>query len=125
MDGPWERWLDQAAGPVVRPYAMTRGRTKPASETFNMMTFVVATQSPGGWSLKWLGPEHLRLLELCRWPNAVAEVAAFVDLPMGVIRVLLGDLHAEGLISICEPPAARRLTDEDVLKEVLNGLRAI
>ena len=54
-----ERWLDAEAGPVVRPYALTRGRTRHSGEAFDLVATVIATQAriadPGG-----LGPEHFR-----------------------------------------------------------------
>nr|BFE85678.1 hypothetical protein GCM10020093_082790 [Planobispora longispora] len=38
-----ERWLDQDAGPIVRPYTVTRGRTRPTSDRFDLIATVVAT----------------------------------------------------------------------------------
>ena len=58
-------------------------------------------------------------------PVSVAELAAELDLAVGVVRVLLGDLLAEGLVAVHEPPAAGNLPDDDILKAVVNGLRAL
>ena len=38
-----ERWLDAEAGPVVRPYALTQGRTRHAGESFDLVATVMAT----------------------------------------------------------------------------------
>jgi hypothetical protein len=55
----------------------------------------------------------------------VVELASKLDLSVGVVRVLLGDLRSAGLISLYEPPAASQPHDVDVLKAVVNGLRAL
>lgn len=124
MDSPQGRWLDREAGPVVRPYAMTRGRTRPAGEMFDLLAIVTATGAVPPRSV-WLSPEHLALLRLCRAPATVADLASDIDLPLGVVRVLLGDMRDEALISVRPPEYGRLKTDELVLEEVLNGLRAL
>jgi hypothetical protein len=75
-------------------------------------------QAPG------LAPEHLWLLSLCRLPVAVADLASDTDLPLGVVRVLLGDLRDRGLIVVAEP-GTQPSSEEDVLRSVLDGLRAL
>jgi|SRR4051794_1765574 hypothetical protein len=117
-------WLDHDAGPVVRPYAMTQGRVAPTGGEFDMMAFVVATAAevqPAGR----LQPEHHAIVATAREPIPVVELASSLDLSIGVVRVLLGDLRSAGLISMYEPPAAARSHDVDVLKAVVNGLRAL
>ena len=115
------------AGPVVRPYAVTGGRTDPAGDTvLDLITVISAADAaprPGGRG--GLGPEHRALLRLCRAPVTVADVAADVALPLGVVRVLLGDLIQQGMITVLPPPAQRPQARTDLLKEVLDGLRAL
>lgn len=117
-------WVDDQAGPVVRPYAMTRGRTRPVRGTFDLITLVVATRTaaPGQ---PGLGPEHLAILRLCPRPISVAEIAATLNLPVGTIRVLLGDLLDQGLIHLREPRPATVLPDESVFQAVINGLQSL
>jgi hypothetical protein len=124
---PQERWLDEAAGPVVRPYAVTKGRTRPTGEAFDLIAVVVATGSgaAGLAGLDGLGPEHLTLLRWCRQPTFVADLSADLDLPLGVIRILLADLRERGLVLVQSPPSRHQQPDADILKEVLNGLRAL
>jgi Protein of unknown function (DUF742) len=122
--GPDHDWLDREAGPVVRPYAMTGGRVRPVSGGFDLVAFVVAVPFDGPLPVH-LQPEHRAILGLTQAPLSVAEVAAHLDLALGVVRVLLGDLLAERLISMHEPQAAAGLPDENVLKAVVNGLRAL
>jgi uncharacterized protein DUF742 len=117
-------WLDYDAGPVVRPYAMTQGRVAPSGGEFDLVAFVVAVV-PDGVSMPGLQPEHHAIVAAAWEPISVVELASTLDLSIGVIRVLLGDLRSAGLISLYEPPAAAQPHDVDVLKAVVNGLRAL
>ena len=117
-------WLDDAAGPVVRPYAVTQGRVPQSGAGFDLVAFVVATV-PGSSTAPHLLPEHQAIIATARAPLSVAELASRLDLPVGVFRVLLGDLRSAGLISLYEPPAASQPHDMNVLKAVVNGLRAL
>jgi hypothetical protein len=117
-----ETWHDQEAGPVVRPYAITRGRTEPAKGDFDLISLVVSTdETPEKFMLE---PEHRRILALCRAPVSVAEISADLDLPLGTVRVMLGDLVEKGLIQIREPQAGAQSPPEQLLKAVINGLRS-
>jgi hypothetical protein len=119
-----ERWLDEEAGPIVRPYAVTKGRTTSGSGTqFGLIDVVAAT---GEWPQPHFrpGPEHRRIMELCRWPKPVIDLASETDLPVGVVRVLLGDLIDEGLLRVL--PAQRKpQTDQHLLRMVLDGLQSL
>jgi hypothetical protein len=117
-------WLDNDAGPVVRPYAMTRGRVAPDGGEFDLVAFVVAAM-PGLPPSPHLQPEHHAIIAAAWEPISVVELASKLDLAIGVVRVLLGDLRSAGLISLYEPPAATQPHDVDVLKAVVNGLRAL
>ncbi|WP_250035742.1 DUF742 domain-containing protein [Paractinoplanes maris] len=117
-------WLDHDAGPVVRPYAMTQGRVAPTDGEFDLVAFVVAT-ADGDAGAGHLQPEHHAIVAASWEPISVVELASALDLSIGVIRVLLGDLRSAGLISLYEPPAASQPHDVDVLKAVVNGLRAL
>ncbi|MEV6847828.1 DUF742 domain-containing protein [Actinoplanes sp. NPDC051411] len=124
-DSPGDlHWLDQDAGPVVRPYAMTQGRVAPSGGEFDLVAFVVAVV-PDGVSTPGLQPEHHAIVSAAWEPISVVELASTLDLSIGVVRVLLGDLRSAGLISLYEPPAAAQPHDVDVLKAVVNGLRAL
>jgi Protein of unknown function (DUF742) len=120
-----DRWLDSAAGPVVRPYALTQGRTRHSGEAFDLVATVTATSArvavPGG-----LGPEHIAVLQLAQTPSTVVDIASDVDLPLGVVRILLGDLRELGLVTIQAPvPMKARQVDRNTLREVLHGLRGL
>jgi hypothetical protein len=118
-----DRWLDRDAGPIVRPYALTGGRTRPAGEAFDLTSMITAVRGAQA-SGHDLEPEHLALLRLCRVPACVADLAADLDLPLGVVRVLLSDLRERGLIAVAHPEPGR-LTDPQLLREVADGLRRL
>ncbi|QLH20244.1 DUF742 domain-containing protein [Streptomyces sp. Rer75] len=123
-----DRWFDDAAGPVVRPYAMTRGRTRSAAEDkLDLIAVVVADRvNPGTVADQTLSPEHIDIVELSRdTPQSVAELAAELDLPVGVVRVLIGDLLHAALVRVSRPVPPAELPDERILREVINGLRAL
>ena len=117
-------WLDSDAGPVVRPYAVTQGRVAPSGSEFDLVAFVVATVSEVPPAAR-LQPEHHAIIRASWEPVSVVELAARLDLSIGVVRVLLGDLRSAGLVSLYQPPAAEQPHDIDVLKAVVNGLRAL
>jgi hypothetical protein len=121
-------WFDDEAGPVVRPYAMTRGRTSHAVQhRLDLIALVVAeaqTDDPGADHS--LSPEQADIVGLCRdTPQSVAELAVELDLPVGVVRVLVGDLVDEELVHVTRPIPPAELVDESILRDVINGLRAL
>ena len=123
MRSPEDRWLDDDAGPVVRPYALTGGRTRPIGKSIDLIALVTAIRGlppdPVG-----LEPEHVMVLRRCRLPTSVADLAADLDLPLGVVRILLADMRERGLIMI-HHPVPTRLTDPRILREVADGLRKL
>ena len=126
---PGGQWYDAEAGPLVRPYAMTGGRTKPGPSNvrFDLIALIVVDDNPPDRAEEgFLGPEHRALLTLCRAETqSVAELAADADLPVGVVRVLLGDLLEAGLVRVSRPVPPAQLPDERILREVIDGLRAL
>lgn len=130
MSSESDRWYDDAAGPVVRPYAMTRGRTSHAAEAkIDLIALVVTEAAPGERGAQddqTLSPEHLDIVERCRLQaTSVAELAADLDLPVGVVRVLVGDLLEAAHVHIHQPVPPAELPDESILRDVINGLRAL
>jgi hypothetical protein len=122
--GYGERWIDQEAGPVVRPYFLTKGRTAPAGGAkFDLIDVATTTGERPPEHFR-PGPEHRRILSLCRQPTPIADLTSEIDLPVGVVRVLLGDLVSEGLIQIVstndQPASGQRL-----LRMVLDGLESL
>lgn len=107
---------------LVRPYAMTHGRTR-SSADFDLVTLVVAARPPRPeetWE-----PEHLTILELARRPVSVAEIAARANLPAGVVRVLLDDLRSRGALMVRATTSQSSTPNLTILKAVADGLRAL
>ncbi|MCX2968534.1 MULTISPECIES: DUF742 domain-containing protein [Streptomyces] len=150
-----DAWFDDAAGPVVRPYAMTRGRTRPdARLRLDLIALVTADDDAleraehaapadhraqddapghpvhpgpaGPTPATGFAPEHLTIVRRCSGdPQSVAELAADLDLPVGVVRVLVSDLVTAELVRVTRPVPPAELPDETVLREVIDGLRAL
>lgn len=121
-------WFDDEAGPVVRPYAMTRGRTTSAVQHRLDLIAVVVTEphADDPEADPTLSPEHVDIVELCRdTSQTVAELSAELDLPIGVVRVLVGDLVESELVHVNRPVPPAELPDESILRDVINGLRAL
>ncbi|HUJ04939.1 MAG TPA: DUF742 domain-containing protein [Streptosporangiaceae bacterium] len=114
----------RAPGPVVRPYALVRGRTRPTGETLDVITMVRAAVGADGGEHPDLEPEHLAVLAQCAVPTSVAELASLLDLPLGVIRVLLADLRDRHLVTTRQPSPART-SNIRLLREVADGLRRL
>jgi hypothetical protein len=128
-------WYDDAAGPVVRPYALTGGRTDYDAEVFDLVAVIVTADEPvddddpegvGLPPRNWVPePEHEMILQLCRTPLSVVEIASELELALGVVRVLLGDLLDHSLIRVRRPAPVAQFPSERVLKEVIDGIRAL
>lgn len=119
-----DRWLDGDAGPVVRPYTLTRGRTRLRNDGLDLISVLEATGVAVSRRMR-LDPEHRTLLALCRRPITFADLASEVDLPVGVVHVLVDDLREENLLRALRPTSTGDVPDELVLRKLLNGLRAL
>ena len=108
---------------MLRPYALVRGRTKPTGEVIDVIStvFTLRVTVPERTELE---PEHLAVLEQCRMPTSVADLASTLDLPLAVIRILVADLRDHHFVRI-QRPRPERLTDLGLLREVADGLRRL
>lgn len=122
-----DKWVDRRAGPVVRPYALTAGRTEPAGgQRLDLITVVVAS-GPAGKARRTasLTPEQRRIVALCGEPATVADIASGTGLPVGVVRVLLADLIEQQQVAVLPQSRGEEPPSADLLREVLHGLRAL
>jgi hypothetical protein len=119
----------QVGGRIVRPYTMTGGRSGTESPLIALESLVAAT--PEGMrrrhQFKW---ESAEIIRRSRRETAVIELAALLDVPIGVIRVLADDLRAQGAVSITDPPPelgadADRQVYTDLLHKVLDGIKSL
>ncbi len=81
---------------LVRPYAWTKGRTTARHELALEALISAAARNLDATA----SPEHHAILRLCDTPRSVAEVAALLSVPLGVARVLLGDMAESGNVVV-------------------------
>jgi hypothetical protein len=112
--------------PLVRPYAMTGGRTRPRYQ-LAIEALVHTTAENAG--LQGQLPEHQRICRLCYEIKSVAEISALLSIPLGVARILVADLAEAGLVAIHQPggdeTTADGQPDVTLLERVLSGLRKL
>jgi hypothetical protein len=113
-----------------RFYTVTRGRVVGDDDTFDIVSLVVAERDPS----PGMQSEHIKILQMCHAPTALVEIAADLELPISVVKVLLLDLLDTGGITVRHPlpgsapasvQAGLHLPDHDILKQVLLGLQRL
>jgi predicted ArsR family transcriptional regulator len=87
-----------------------------------MITIVVAARDREERALE---PEYQAIMRLCRRPISLAEISARLDIPLTVVRVLLGDLVAAGDVRTRASAPVTRLPEKKVLQAVLDGIRRL
>jgi uncharacterized protein DUF742 len=112
-----------ADGTALRPFLLTAGRVTGEDSSIAIETQVVTTER-GRTAAGELGFERRDIVSLCGDPLSVAEIAAELSLHLAVVRVLVGDLSADGHLSVYLPNLDAS-TDVDTLLRVIRGLRAI
>jgi hypothetical protein len=107
----------------VRPYAMTGGRTR-ARLPLLLETLVSVPDYDLAIS-QTLVAESREIYSLCRGVRSVAEISADLDIPLGVVRVLLSDLADDGQIRIHPSAVGAGVPEQALLERVLRGLQTI
>jgi hypothetical protein len=128
MDGPGE----EPTGALVRPYAVTGGRTRPKVE-IAIEALVETTQkgrTTGGTRDGALsqGREQQYIVTLCDGRlQSLAEISARMSLPLGVARVLVADMASDGMVAVYEPTSidGNDAVGTELLERVLSGLRKL
>ena len=108
---------------LVRPYTVTGGRTQPRYQLAIEALVTATVLEPRDLSV--LAPECQAILQFCRDWRSVAEVSAVLRLPLGVARILIADMSADGLVRIHQRDDAEGRPDLNLLERVLSGLRKI
>jgi hypothetical protein len=117
-----EEELGDAA--IVRPYAWTGGRTK-STVDFQIET-LVSTSEHGENVEALTQPEHRTIAELCAEPRSVAEIATMLSVPLGVAKVLLGDMANLGLVIVHKTAVdGGNKAHLTLMERVLSGLRRL
>ena len=109
----------------VRPYALTGGRTRSANDL--PIETIVKSTLRGLSMASQFTLERKRIVTMCVEPLSIAEISAYMRVPLGVARVLVGDMSAEGLLETNQLPVARMGDRPDIklLERVLDGLQAL
>jgi hypothetical protein len=111
-------------GALVRPYAVTRGRTEPQRDI--ALEAILLTTARGQQEARFAGRDKQVIASLCDGrAQSLAEIAAYTRLPLGVARVLVADMVADGLVALHEPVQAGDDDRMEVLERVLSGLRKL
>lgn len=113
---------DQSSS-LVRPYAVTGGRTKPSYQL--QIEAMVSASHYEARDLSVLSPECQSILGFCRDWRSVAEISAVLRMPLGVARVLVGDMAMEGLVRVHQADHGHGRPDLNLLERVLSGLRKL
>jgi len=119
---PWTPDDDAPVARVVRPYTLTGGRTAPKVE----LPFEATLRREAGGSVQPTDSNLARILEVCD-KRSVAEVSAHVHMPIGVVRVLLGDLIEQGHVRVQATLTEDSSQDErrELIERTLRGLRTL
>src|ERR687895_2364606 len=110
---------------AVRPYAWTRGRTKSGLDL--AIEALVSTSQRARDQMGLLQVEHRAVAELCEQTRSVAEVAALLSIPLGVARVVLGDMAGLNLVTVHQTASSAGGSTPDLalMERVLSGLRRL
>ena len=114
---------DSAATRLVRPYTVTGGRTQPRYKLPLEALVTSTVYEPRDLSV--LAPECQAILQFCVDWRSVAEISAVLRIPLGVARILVADMSADGLVRIQQRDDSEGRPDMNLLERVLSGLRKI
>ena len=118
---------EEPTGALVRPYAVTRGRTRPRVDV--AMEALVETTDRGRQYITLIGREQQMIASLCDGNlQSLAEISARMRMALGVAKVLVADMAAEGLLAVYEPTSLENSNDAvgtELLERVLSGLRRL
>ncbi|MGQ4619468.1 DUF742 domain-containing protein [Nocardia sp. R7R-8] len=111
-------------GPLVRPFAVTRGRAGHDLHNLDLLTLVVAVRAESETSA--LDREYAEIVRLCQGrPISIAELAAHLNLLLAAVKVLVSDLIHSGHVIYRSPSAPTGGADPTLLQAVLDGIRRI
>ena len=105
---------------LVRPFVMTGGRTRSERRDLRMETMLRSVREPEPGTLP---SEQDAMVRLCREPQSIAEVAARLDLVLGVAAIIAGDLIAEGYFEVHHTDPVD--IELDALTRMIERVRAI
>lgn len=119
MSGSNQEWPESAP---ERLYVITGGRSGSSEKTtLDLVTLIVSRATP----LPEMQPEHVAIVRLCGSPLSVAEISAYLRLPISVVTVLLADLLTDERVEARAPIPSALLPDTALLEAVMHGLQKL
>lgn len=112
---------DTDPGRLLRPFTLTSGSVDGAAPVLDLASMVVAVDAPG--EEYETAPEQAEILRLCVTPHSIAEIAAALDFPPSLTRLLVSEMVEAG--SLCLGAAPDPRPTGSVLQAVLEGLRSL
>jgi hypothetical protein len=114
---------DWDEGNPERLYVITGGRSglTQTAAALDLVTLIVARAEPS----PSMQPEHGSILRMCHSPLSVAEISAYLGLPMSVTTVLVADLLAEKRVEARAPVPKAQLPDRALIEAVMHGLQKL
>jgi hypothetical protein len=122
---PLRAQLPAGQANLVRPYTLTGGRT---GTNVDLPLEAPVQTLEVGLALRWpTGDVRGRIIKLCVKTPSVAEISARLDLPVGVARVLIGDLVTAGYLRVHKTLTDSSTRDErhELIGRTLRGLKAL
>lgn len=118
-DETWDE--DDELGPLVRPYTVTRGRTRTGQAELQVITLVMAPRPLEQLGTAGLDYEHVQILRLCGSPLSIVEISSHLHLPLSVVKILVADLIDREMLIF----RSAVTPDVRVLQAVINGIRRL
>lgn len=113
---------DWAEGKPERLYIITGGRrAQEEASDLDLVTLIVSRSTPE----LGMQPEQAAILRMCHYPLSVAEISAYLGLPVSVVKVLLADLLGGDRVEARAPIPTASLPDIELLEAVMHGLQRL
>ncbi|MBB4893770.1 hypothetical protein FHS39_002801 [Streptomyces olivoverticillatus] len=122
MSGPGPDPTAQPPGNPDRLYILTGGQTRPEAKTELDLVTLIVTRSESDPGLQ---PEHTAVVRMCDFPLSVAEISAYLELPVSTLTPLLTELLSKGEVEARPPVPTAALPDVQLLEAVMNGLQKL
>jgi hypothetical protein len=116
----WDGDDESAAGRFVPLYVLVNGRTAPRDSTLDLATQVVALPV----DTRRLEPEYLEIVRRCSGWISVAEIGAYLRLPLAIAKVMVDVLVEQGYLAV-GTPAQQKIIDKHLLDQVIAGLERL
>lgn len=120
-DQEWDEGNPERLYVITRGRSALRGTGESRTTAFDLVTLIVARAEP----LPSMQPEHVAILRLCHSPLSVAEISAYLRLPISVTTILLTDLLADKRVEARAPVPKALLPDRSLIEAVMRGLQKL